>query len=51
MTRFPLDAALQSYAALLLGWACYARPMVAKEAKNQGAKQLCETAMKNFGER
>ena len=35
MQRFPLDALVQSYGCLLLGWACFARPQIAKEARDQ----------------
>lgn len=35
MTRFPLDSLVQSYGCLLLGWACFARPQIAKEAREQ----------------
>jgi len=49
MKRFPLDATLQSYACLLMGWACFARPMVAKEARNLGSLKLVDAAWTLFG--
>jgi len=49
MKRFPLDNTLQSYACLLIGWACFARPVVAKEAKRLGAIAMINRAWEMFG--
>ena len=49
MSRFPLDSLVQSYGCLLLGWACFARPLIAKEAREQNAPKIIKSALDSFG--